>query len=85
LKVRENDGKLVKSEDITFAADGEVAENRSTCRSRTRFRVFTFQSKRKMTDRENNALDALITVRNDHRRFSISKGSLREYKYCGVP
>ena len=84
LKVRENDGKLVKSDDVTFAADGEIAEKSIDLPVKNEgSRVFTFSIEAK-DDRiaENNALDALITVRNDHPKILYIEGEPRwEYKY----
>jgi hypothetical protein len=84
LKVRENDGKLVKSDDVTFAADGEIAEKSVDLPVKNEgFRVFTFSIEAK-DDRiaENNSLDALITVRNDHPKILYIEGEPRwEYKY----
>ncbi len=82
--MRENDGKLVKSDDVTFAADGEIAEKSVDLPVKNEgSRVFTFSIEAK-EDRiaENNALDALITVRNDHPKILYIEGEPRwEYKY----
>jgi hypothetical protein len=84
LKVRENDGKLVTAPSITFAADGEIAEQSVDLPVKTEgSRVFTFSIEVK-DDRiaENNSLDALITVRNDHPKILYIEGEPRwEYKY----
>src|SRR6187549_1723617 len=84
LKVRENDGKLVKTDDIVFAGDGEIAEKSVDLPVKNEgFRVFTFSIEVK-DDRiaENNTLDALITVRNDHPKILYVEGEPRwEYKF----
>jgi len=84
LKVRENGGALVKTDDITFAADGEIAEKSVDLPVKTEgARVFTFSIEVK-DDRiaENNALDALITVRNDHPKILYIEGEPRwEFKF----
>ena len=84
LKVRENGGALVASPTVTFAADGEIAEQSVDLPVKNEGnRVFTF-SIDVPEDRiaENNALDALITVRNDHPKILYIEGEPRwEFKF----
>jgi len=86
IKVKENGpgGELVASPDITFAADGEIAEkNIDVTVKHEGSRVFTFTLDVK-DDRipENNVLDALITVRDDHPKILYVEGEPRwEYKF----
>ena len=86
IKVKENgpNGDLVASPDITFAADGEIAEKAIDVTVKHEgSRVFTFTLDVK-DDRipENNVLDALITVRDDHPKILYVEGEPRwEYKF----
>jgi len=88
LKVRESGANgastLAKTEDITFAADGEIAEKSVDLPVKNEgSRVFSFTIEVK-DDRiaENNTLDSLITVRNDHPKILYIEGEPRwEFKF----
>lgn len=83
LKIREN-GVLVKSDDITLAADGEIAQKTVDLPVKNEgSRIFSFEISVK-DDRiaENNTLDSLITVRNDHPKILYIEGEPRwEFKF----
>src|SRR5438034_894536 len=83
LYVREN-GVLLKTEEITMPADGEIAEKTIDLPVKNEgSRIFSF-SIQVQDDRiaENNTLDSLITIRNDHPQILYIEGEPRwEYKF----
>jgi uncharacterized membrane protein len=83
LYVREN-GVLLKTEEIVMPADGEIAEKSIDVPVKNEgSRIFSF-SIQVQDDRiaENNTLDSLITIRNDHPQILYIEGEPRwEYKF----
>src|SRR5215471_3659334 len=83
LSVREN-GVLLKSEQVTMPADGDIAETSVDLPVKnegTRFFAFSLQAP---DDRipENNNLDALLEVKNDHPQILYIEGEPRwEFKF----
>jgi uncharacterized membrane protein len=83
LYVREN-GVLLKSEQVTMPADGEIAETSLDLPVKnegTRLFSFTLQAP---DDRipENNTLDALVEIKNDHPQILYIEGEPRwEFKF----
>src|SRR5262245_32559785 len=81
--VREN-GVLLKSEQVTLPADGEIAETSLDLPVKnegTRLFSFTLQA---TDDRipENNTLDALVEIKNDHPQILYIEGEPRwEFKF----
>jgi uncharacterized membrane protein len=81
--VREN-GTLLKSEQVTLPADGEIAETTLDLPVKnegTRLFSFTIQAP---DDRiaENNTLDALVEIKNDHPQILYIEGEPRwEFKF----
>jgi uncharacterized membrane protein len=83
IAVREN-GVLLKTEPITLPADGEIAETTIDLPVKNEgTRLFSF-SVEVPEDRipENNALDALVEVKNDHPQILYIEGEPRwEFKF----
>jgi uncharacterized membrane protein len=83
IDVREN-GTFVKTHDVTLPADNQVGEASIDVPVKNEGnQIFSF-SIRVADDRiaENNTLDSLITVRNDHPRILYVEGEPRwEYKF----
>jgi uncharacterized membrane protein len=83
IDVREN-GTFTKSVDVTLPADGEVADTSIDVPVKNAgHQIFSF-SIRVADDRvaENNTLDSLISVRDDHPRILYMEGEPRwEYKF----
>jgi uncharacterized membrane protein len=83
LYVREN-GTLLKTEQVTLPADGEIAESSIDLPVKnegTRLFSFTLQAP---DDRipENNSLDSLLEVKNDHPQILYIEGEPRwEFKF----
>src|SRR5215471_20465545 len=83
IYVREN-GVLLKSEQVTLPADGEIAETTLDLPVKnegTRLFSFTLQA---TDDRipENNTLDALVEIKNDHPQILYIEGEPRwEFKF----
>jgi uncharacterized membrane protein len=83
LYVREN-GMLIKTEEIVMPPDGEIFEKSVDLPVKNEGnRIFSF-SIQVQDDRiaENNTLDSLITIRNDHPQILYIEGEPRwEYKF----
>src|SRR5215510_1955414 len=83
IYVREN-GTLLKSEQITLPADGEIAETTLDLPVKNEgTRLFSF-SLQAPDDRipENNTLDALVEIKNDHPQILYIEGEPRwEFKF----
>ena len=83
LYVREN-GVLLKSEQVTLPADGEIAETSLDLPVKNEgTRLFSF-SVQAPDDRipENNTLDALVEIKNDHPQILYIEGEPRwEFKF----
>lgn len=83
IDVREN-GTFVKTQDVTLTADNQVGEASIDVPVKNEGnQIFSF-SIRVPDDRitENNTLDSLITVRNDHPKILYVEGEPRwEYKF----
>ena len=83
LYVREN-GVLLKTEQVTLPADGEISETTLDLPVKNEgTRLFTF-SLETADDRipENNSLDALVEIKNDHPQILYIEGEPRwEFKY----
>jgi uncharacterized membrane protein len=83
LYVREN-GVLLKSEEVVLAADGEIAEKSLDLPVKNEgTRLFSF-SLQAQDDRipENNTLDALVEIKNDHPQILYIEGEPRwEFKF----
>src|SRR6266487_143825 len=83
LYVREN-GVLLKTEQVTLAADGEIAETSLDLPVKNEgTRLFSF-SLQAPDDRiaENNTLDALVEIKNDHPQILYIEGEPRwEFKF----
>src|SRR5215831_7727 len=81
--VREN-GVLLKSEQVTLPADGEIAETTLDLPAKNEgTRLFSF-SLQAADDRipENNTLDALVEIKNDHPQILYIEGEPRwEFKF----
>ena len=79
LQVREND-TLLKTEEVTLPADGDVAEKTIDVQTKNEgARLFSFTPQRLDGDRieQNNTLDALIQVKNDHPQILYIEGEPR--------
>ncbi len=83
MYVREN-GVLLKTEQVTLAADGEIAETSLDLPVKNEgTRLFSF-SLQAPDDRipENNTLDALVEIKNDHPQILYIEGEPRwEFKF----
>src|SRR5437867_1473237 len=83
LQVREN-GQVLKTEEITMPADGEIGEKTIDLPVKNEgSRIFSFTIQMQ-DDRiaENNTLDSLINIRNDHPQILYIEGEPRwEYKF----
>src|SRR5437867_7564346 len=83
LYVREN-GVLLKSEEVTLPADGQISEKTIDLPVKNEgTRLFSFQLQAP-DDRipENNTLDALIEIKNDHPQILYIEGEPRwEFKF----
>jgi len=83
LQVREND-VLLKTEEVTLPGDGEVGEKTIDLPTKTEgSRVFSF-SIQAPNDRieQNNTLNSLIQIRNDHPQILFVEGEPRwEFKF----
>jgi uncharacterized membrane protein len=83
ISVREN-GTLLKSEQVTLPADGEIAETSLDLPVKNEgTRLFSF-SLQAADDRipENNTLDALVEIKNDHPQILYIEGEPRwEFKF----
>jgi len=83
LSIREN-GTLVKTEEVVLPADGEIAEKAIDLPVKNEGnRLFSF-TLQVPDDRiaENNTLDSLITVKNDHPQILYIEGEPRwDYKF----
>jgi uncharacterized membrane protein len=83
IYVREN-GTLLKSEQVTLPADGEIAETTLDLPVKNEgTRLFSF-SLQAPDDRipENNTLDALVEIKNDHPQILYIEGEPRwEFKF----
>jgi uncharacterized membrane protein len=83
IDVREN-GTFTKTHDVTLPADGQVGETSIDVPVKNEGnQIFSF-SIRVDADRiaENNVLDSLVTVRDDHPKLLYMEGEPRwEYKY----
>jgi uncharacterized membrane protein len=83
IDVREN-GTFIKTQDVTLTADNQVGESSIDIPVKNEGnQIFSF-SIRVPDDRiaENNTLDSLITVRNDHPKLLYVEGEPRwEYKF----
>src|SRR5215470_8802834 len=83
LQVREND-TLLKTEEVTLPADGDVAEKTidlPTKNEGTRLFSFTIQAQGDRIE-QNNTLDALIRIKNDHPQILYMEGEPRwEFKF----
>jgi uncharacterized membrane protein len=83
MYIREN-GTLLKSEQVTLPADGEVAETSVDLPVKNEgTRLFSF-SLQAQDDRipENNTLDALVEIKNDHPQILYIEGEPRwEFKF----
>src|SRR5262249_11472724 len=83
LQVREND-TLVKTEEVTLPADGEVSEKTidlPTKNEGSRIFSFTIQAPGDRIE-QNNTLDSLIQIKNDHPQVLYIEGEPRwEFKF----
>ena len=83
LQVREND-ILLKTEEVTLPADGEVGEKTvdlPTKNEGSRLFSFTIQAPGDRIE-QNNTLDTLIQIRNDHPQILYIEGEPRwEFKF----
>jgi uncharacterized membrane protein len=83
LYVREN-GTLLKTEQVTLPADGEISETTLDLPVKNDgFRLFSF-TLQAPDDRiaENNTLDALVEIKNDHPQILYIEGEPRwEFKF----
>jgi uncharacterized membrane protein len=83
ISVREN-GTLLKSEQVTLPADGEIAETTLDLPAKNEgTRLFSF-SLQAPDDRipENNTLDTLIEIKNDHPQILYIEGEPRwEFRF----
>src|SRR5437870_1336156 len=83
ISVREN-GTLLKTEQVTLPADGEIAETTLDLPVKNEgTRLFSF-SLQAPDDRipENNTLDALVEIKNDHPQILYIEGEPRwEFKF----
>jgi uncharacterized membrane protein len=83
LQVREND-TLLKTEEVTLPADGDVAEKSidlPTKNEGTRLFSFTIQAQGDRIE-QNNSLDSLIRIKNDHPQILYMEGEPRwEFKF----
>jgi uncharacterized membrane protein len=83
LQVREND-VLLKTEEVTLPADGEIGEKTvdlPTKNEGSRLFSFTIQAPGDRIE-QNNSLDTLIQIRNDHPQILYIEGEPRwEFKF----
>jgi uncharacterized membrane protein len=83
LQVREND-TLIKTEEVTLPADGEVSEKTidlPTKNEGSRVFSFTIQAPGDRIE-QNNTLDSLIQIKNDHPQVLYIEGEPRwEFKF----
>ena len=83
LQVREND-VLLKTEEITLPADGEISEKSidlPTKNEGSRLFSFTIQAQGDRIE-QNNTLDSLIRINNDHPQILYIEGEPRwEFKF----